>query len=85
MWLPRKEDLDNANHSEDDWEEDNDLDMELENGVQESETPDQGMFGTIEDFPGLIQPTWIAQKQTEMVFATVNTMDTRRNTGIKTK
>ena len=55
-WLNWNGDLENPNDSEDDWEADNELDMELDNGSEDSETPEWRNVSAAPNVPGLIQP-----------------------------
>jgi hypothetical protein len=47
-------DLHNSNHSEDDWEANNESDVELDNGSENSETPQQRNVSAASNVPGLI-------------------------------
>jgi len=55
-WLNWNGDLDNTNDSEDDWEADNKFDMELYNGIEDSDSPEQRNVSAAADVSGLIQP-----------------------------
>jgi hypothetical protein len=55
-WLNQNKELDNPNVSEDDWEADNDSDMELDNGSEDSEIPEVRDVSAAPNFPGLIRP-----------------------------
>jgi hypothetical protein len=48
--------LDNPNDSEDNWEADNESAMELDNGSEESETPELQNVSAAPNVPGLIRP-----------------------------
>ena len=78
-------DLDNPNHSEDDWEADNESDMELDNGSEDSETLKQRIVIAAPNVPSLIRPIRPSQKKVEQTLMMVNIMETRRNKGIKKK
>jgi len=75
--------LDNLDHSKDDWEAHNESDLELDNASEDSETPEQQNFSTIEIVSGLIRPIQQTHKNVTKEFMTVNIMDMRRNNGIK--
>jgi hypothetical protein len=77
--------LDNRNGSEDDWEADNQSDMELDNGSEDSETSEVRNVSAAPNVPELIQPIPQSQKKVEKAFLMVNIMETRRNKGIKKK
>jgi len=55
-WLNWNGDLDNPNDSEDDWEADDESDMELHNGIEDSETLEQRDVSATPNVPGLIRP-----------------------------
>jgi hypothetical protein len=57
--------------------------MELDNGSENSETPEQWDVSAAPNVPGLIQPIRRTKKKVEKVLITVNIMKTRRNKGIK--
>jgi len=82
-WLNWNGDLDNPNQSEDDWEADNASDMELDNGSEDWETPEQCNVSAALNVPGLIWPIRRTRKKVEKPLMTVNIMETRRNKGIK--
>jgi len=84
-WLNWNGDLDNPNDSEDDWEADNESDMELHNGIEDSETLEQRNVSAALNVPGLIRPIQRSKKKVEKMLMTVNIMETRRNKGIKKK
>jgi hypothetical protein len=84
-WLNWNGDLDNPNESEDDWESDNESDMKLDNGSKDSETPEQQNVSAAPNVPGLIRPTRRIKKKVETPLITVNSVETRRNYGIKKK
>jgi len=84
-WLNWNGDLDNPNNSEDDWEADDESDMQLDNGIEDSETPEQQNVSAARNGPGLIRPVWRSKKNVEMALIMVSIMETRRNKGIKNK
>jgi len=77
--------LDNPNDSEDNWEADNESDMELDNGSEDSETPEQRNVSAAPNVPRLIWSIRRSKKKAEKTLMTVNIMETRRNNGIKKK
>jgi len=84
-WLHWNAKLDNPNDSEDDCVADFESDLQQVNGIEDPECPEQWDVSAAPNVPGLIQPTWKSKRQAEMVLVTVNTMETRRNMGIKKK
>jgi len=84
-WPDWNGDLDNPNESEDHWEADNESDIELENGIKDVESPERRDVSAALNVPGLIWPTGRSKKKTEKVLMTVNTMETRKIQGDKTK
>ena len=59
--------------------------MELDNGSEDSETPEQRNVSAALNVPGLIWPIHRTRKKVEKPLMTVNMMETRRNKGIKKK
>ena len=57
--------MDNPNDSEDDWEADNESDTELENGSEDSETPEVRNANAAPNVRGLIRPIWWSKKKVE--------------------
>ena len=84
-WLNWNEDLDDPNHSEDDWEADNESDMELDNGREDSETPEHRNVSAALNIPRLIRPTRRSTQKVETALMTVNIIEIRRNKVIKKK
>jgi len=84
-WLNWNGDLDDPNESEDNWEADNESDMDLDNGSEDSETPEQRNVSAAPNVPGLVQPIRRTRKKVEKPLMTVNIMETSRNKGIKKK
>jgi hypothetical protein len=70
-WLNWNGDLDNPNDSKDDCEADNESEIELENGVKETETPEQWNVSATPNVPELIQSTWRSKKIVERVLMMV--------------
>jgi len=77
--------LDDPNDSEQDWEGDNESEIELNNGVQDSETEVHWVVTATPNVPGLILPTWRSKNKAEKVLIMVSTMEMRRSKGIKKK
>jgi len=84
-WLDWNGDFDNPNNSEDNWEADDESDMGLHNGIEDSETPAQRNVSAAPNVPGSIRPIRQSQKMVEKALMTVNIMETRRNKEIKKK
>jgi hypothetical protein len=55
-WLNWNGDLDNPNDSQDDCELDNESDLELDQGSEDSETPEVQNVSAAQNVPGLIRP-----------------------------
>jgi hypothetical protein len=55
-WLNWNGDLDNRNYIKDDWEVDHESDMELDNGSDDSETPEVRNVRAAANVSGLIRP-----------------------------
>jgi len=77
--------LDNPNDIENDCEADDESDMELHNGIGDSETPEQRNVSAAPNVPGLIWPIRRSKKKVEKMLMMVNIMETRRNERIKKK
>jgi len=60
-------------------------DIEQGNGIQDAECPVRRDVSAAPNDPGLIRLPQKFKSQAEMVFVTVNAVETRRNTGEKTK
>jgi len=84
-WLNWSGNLDNPNNNKDDWEADHESEMLLDNGHEDSETPEQQNVSAVPNIPGLIQPIRGLKKMAAKVSMMVNIMGTMRNTGIKKK
>jgi hypothetical protein len=74
--------LHNPNASEDNWEADNESDIDLDNGSEDSETPEQRNVTAASNVCTQIPPIQQFQKKVEKWLMIVNIMDTRRNTAI---
>jgi len=75
--------MDNSDNSENDKEADYESNIELGNGVEDLETSEQWNVGAALNVPWFIQPTWRSKKQGIKMLIVVNTIETRRNKGIK--
>jgi hypothetical protein len=84
-WLDWNGDLVNPNDREDDWQADNELDMELDNGSENSKPPELRNASAALNVPGLIRPIRQSKKMVDKELLTVNIMDTRWNKGITKK
>ena len=82
-WLDRIGDLDNPNDSSENWEANNESDIQLDNGIEDPNTPEQLDVSAAPNVPRLIRPTERSKKQAEKIFLTVNTITTTRNQGNK--
>jgi len=82
-WLDWNADLDSQNYSEDNWETDIESRIVLDNGIMNSETPEQRNVSALLHVPRLIRPTLRSMNRAEQVMMTVGTIDTRRSKGIK--
>jgi len=84
-WLNRNGNLDNPNNSEDNCEADNESDMELDNGSEDSETPQQQNGSAALNVPGMIRCIRRSKKKAETMLMTDIIMETRRNKRIMKK
>jgi hypothetical protein len=84
-WLNRNGDLDNPNDSEDDCAADFESDMHQDNTIEDPESPQQRNVSAAPNVPRLIRPTRKSKRHAEKVLVTVNTIETRRNKGVKKK
>jgi len=75
--------LDNPNDSEDDYAADDESDIEQNNGIEDSECPEQQDVSAAPNVPGLVRPTRKSKRQVEKVLVTVNAVETRKNKGGK--
>jgi len=66
-WLNWKGDFDIPNDSEDDCAADDESDIEQNNGIEDSECPEQPDVSAAPDVPGLVQPTRKSKRQAEKV------------------
>jgi len=81
--IDRNEDLDHSNDSEGNWQANNESIIEPDNCIADAETPQQGDVSTAPNVPRLIPPTWKSIEETKQVLMMVDTMERRRNQGIK--
>jgi hypothetical protein len=84
-WLNWNGDLHNSNESEDDWKADNESDIELDKGSENSESLEQRNVSAVLNVPGLIRPIHRTKKKVEKSLITVNIMETRINIVINIK
>jgi len=84
-WLNWNGDLDNPNNSEDDWEADNESDMELDCGSEDSETLEHRNVSAATNVAGLILPIPRSKKNIDKALMTVNIMEMKKSKGIKKK
>jgi len=82
-WLNWNGDIDNPNDREDDCAADFESDMEQENTIEDPESPEQRDVSAAQNVPGLIRPTRKSKRHAEKVLVTVNTIETRRNQGVR--
>jgi len=73
------------NDSEDDCAADDESDIEQNNGIEDSESPEQQDVSAAPNVPGLVWPTRKSKRQAEKVLVTVNAVETRRNKAGKIK
>jgi len=77
--------LDNPNDTQDDSTADVESDIEQGNSMEDLECPEQRDGSAAPNVPGLIRPTRKSKRHAEMVFVTINAIETRRNKGVKKK
>jgi hypothetical protein len=82
-WLNWNGDLGNPNDSDDDCAAEIESDMEQDNSIEDPECPEQRDVSSAPNVPRLIRPTCKSKRQAEKVFVMVNTIETRRNKGVK--
>ena len=73
--------MDNPNDSEEDCAVDGESDIEHNNGIEDSECPEQQDVSAVPNAPGLVWPTQRSKRQDGKVLVTVNAVETRRNKG----
>jgi len=71
--------MDNPNASDDDWDADNNWDIELDDCIEATQSPEHQDVKAARNFPGLIWPTYSSMEQAEQGLITVTAMETRRN------
>jgi len=84
-WLNWNCDCDNPNGSEEDCAADDESDIEHNNGIENSECPEQQDVSATPNVPGFVRPTRKSKRQAEKVLVTVYAVETRRNKGRKKK
>lgn len=75
--------MNTPNDSEDNLVEDEEFDIVLGNGIEESESPEQQDVSATLDHPGLTLPTQRSKEQTGKGSKTVNATQMRWNNGDK--
>jgi len=83
-WLNWNGDLDNPNDSKDNCKVDVESDMELDNGMENQENPEQRDATATPNIPSLIWHTQKLKTQAKMRFLMVNAIEMMRNKQIKT-
>jgi len=83
-WINWNGDLDNPNDGKDDCMADVESELEQDNSIGDPECPEQQDVSTAPNVSGLIQPTEKSKRQAANVLIMVNTIETRRNKGVKT-
>jgi len=84
-WLNWNGNLDNPNDSEEDCAAADESDIEHNNGIEDQKCPEQQDVSAVPNVPELVRPTRKSKRQAEKVLVTVNTVETRRNKGVKKK
>jgi len=79
-WHDWNGDLDNPYDSEDNWEADNEFAIDLDDGVENAETPEHWDVSAAPSDPRLIWPTRRSMNKAEQLLQTINAMEPRRNT-----
>ena len=82
-WPNWNGDLDIPNDREDVCAADDESDIEQNNGIKDSECPEQQDVTAAANVPRLVRQTRKSKRQAENVLVTVNAVETRRNTGGK--
>jgi hypothetical protein len=78
-------DLDNPNDREDNCTAAVESDMDLENNIEDLESPEQWDVTATPNVPGLIWPIWKSKRHAEKVLVMVHSIEMRRNKGVKQK
>jgi hypothetical protein len=84
-WPNWNGDFDNPNDSEEDCAAADESDMELNNGIEDTECPERQDVFAAPNVPGLVRPTRKSKTQSEMDLVTVNAVEMRINRGGKKK
>jgi len=84
-WHNWHDDLDNPNDIKEACEADDESDIDPNNGIKASESPEHWVVSAAPNVPGLIWPTRRSVKDAEKGLMTVRAMETRRNKGNKKK
>jgi len=85
VWLNWNGDLAIPNDSEEDCAAANESDIEHNNGIDDSQCPEQQEVSASPNVPGLVWLTRKSKRKAEKVFVTVNAVERWRNTGGKKK
>ena len=84
-WLNGNGYLDTPNDNEDDCAADVESGIECYNGIQDLDSPEQQDVSAAPNVPALIRPTQKSKRQAEKLLVMVNTLEMRRNKGMKKK
>jgi len=84
-WLNWNGNLDNPIDSEEDCAADDESDIVQNNGIEDTECPEQQDVSAAPNVPGLVWPTRKSKSQAEKLLVTVNAAETRRNNGGRKK
>jgi hypothetical protein len=74
-------DLDYPNESEDEWVENDDSDVEVDDDIKAGESPWYRVVSAVRTVPDLIRRTLRSMKHNDEKLMTVSTMETRRKKG----
>jgi len=83
-WLIWNNDFDNPNDSRNYCAADVKSEIEQDNDIENPECPEQWDVNAAQNFPQLFRPIWKSKGKAEMLWVTVNAIDTRRNTAVDT-
>jgi len=84
-WLYWNSNLDDPNDSKDDCTPDDESNIEQRNGIEDLECPEQLDVSAARNVHRLVWPTPKSMRQAEEVLVTVDSIEMRRNTGVKQK
>jgi hypothetical protein len=80
-WRNWNGNLDNPNDREEDCAADDESDRDHNDGMEESESPEQQDVTTEPNVLGLVRPSWTSKTHAGTVYVTVNEVETRRIKG----